>query len=177
MTDESASASSDESPDDPATEPIDPARPAETDVPDSAQPPNGSASARSDGAGVAIPSWLAGALVVVLALVVAGAGFALGRVTAPDDGHDFRPAVVTQEGGRGGGQTRVFPLPGGPNGMPGFPDQERGGPDGGQGRGDDGSGPRAYPGERDRTYPGDDGSDQGDDDSSDAPTPPSLPGT
>ena len=112
-----------------------------------------------DRGGVAIPSWLAGALVVVLALLVAGAGFAIGRATAPDDG-GFRPIVATEGGGPGAGRG------GGPGDLPGFP----GGP---QGRG--GEGPRGrpgFPGERDRAD--DEGSD---DDSSDTPAPPQLPGT
>ena len=190
MTDESAgdaSPSNDQSPSSETTEPIDPARPAEDDAPDSAQPPNGGASDRPDGAGVSIPSWLAAGLVVLLGFVLAGAGFAIGRATAPDDDGGFRRIVAT-EGGRGG-ESRTFPIPGGPGGLPGFPGEQ-----GGQGRGggDDsgGSGPRVFPGGPDRTYPGDDdsgdddsgderGSDDGSDsgDDSDTPAPPELPGT
>jgi hypothetical protein len=166
-----------------ATEPGDPARPAEDDAPDSAQPPNGGASDRPDGAGVSIPSWLAGALVVVLALLIAGAGFAIGRATAPDDNGNFRPVFATEgdrQNGGPGGDSRTFPGPGGgPGGLPGFP----GGPDG---RGGDGEGPRAvpgFPGERDRTYDDGEGSDeqpdgqQDDSGSSDTPALPQLPGT
>lgn len=185
MTDESndASTGGDASPSNDETEPIGPARPAADDAPDSAQPPNGGASARPDGAGVSIPSWLAAGLVVLLGLVLAGAGFAIGRATAPDDeGGGFRRIVAT-EGGRGG-ETRTFPGPGGPGGLPGFPGGGRGGDDGGQGR--RGEGPRVFPGGPDRTYPG--GGDSGDDsagrerdsdsgDDSDTPAPPELPGT
>ena len=133
------------------------------------------AASGPDRGGVAIPSWLAGALVVVLDLLVAGAGFAIGRATAPD--HDgFRPIVATEGGGPGPGRG------GGPRDLPGFP----GGP---QGRGG-GEGPGArpgFPGERDRTYDdsdsgsdSDSGPDSGDDsdsDSGDTPAPPQLPGT
>ncbi len=161
------------------TEPIDPGRPAAGDAPDSAQPPDG-ASTRPDGSGVSIPSWLAGALVVVLALLIGGAGFAIGRATADDD-HDVRPIIGIE--GRGGPDrgSRTFPVPGGGRGeLPGFP----GGPNG---RGGDRQGPRAvpgFPGERDRSDDGgEDGSDRradSDDDSgadSDGSSPPQLPGT
>ncbi len=179
MTDESAG---DASPSNDETEPIDPARPAEDDAPDSAQPPNGGASARPDGAGVSIPSWLAAGLVVLLGFVLACVGFAIGRATAPEDDGGFRRIVAT-EGGRGG-ESRTFPIPGGPGGLPGFPGEQ-----GGQGRGGEedggGRGPCVFPGGPDRTYPGDDdsgderGSDDGSDsgDDSDTPAPPELPGT
>jgi hypothetical protein len=107
---------------------------ADADTEPAASLPDGSGPDRG---GVVIPSWLAGALVVVLALLVAGAGFAIGRATAPD--HDgFRPIVATVGGGRGsgpGGDSRELPGPrGGPGGLPGFPS-------GPQGRGGDGEGP------------------------------------
>jgi hypothetical protein len=114
--------------------------------------PDGSGSEAS---GVTIPAWLAGALVVVLALVVAGAGFAIGRATAPDD-DGFRPVVATEDGGGRGG-------------LPGFPGgpQERGGSEGRRGI-------PGGPGERQRPFPGDD--ESGDEDS-EVPSPPELPGT
>ena len=67
--------------------------------------------------GVHLPGWLAGALVVVLAFVIGGVGFAVGRSTADHGrGDGFRPALVRNAqqdrngpGGRGG-QT---PFPGG----------------------------------------------------------------
>jgi hypothetical protein len=133
---------------------------------------------------VNIPSWLAAGLVVLLGLVLAGAGFAIGRATAPDDDGGFRRIVAT-EGGRGGG-TRTFPVPGGPDALPGFPGEGRGGQgQGGERRG--GEGPRVFPGGPERTYPGDDDSgddsggerrgDDGSDDDSETPAPPQLPGT
>ena len=147
-------------PESPAPEPLAPESPA----PEPGDPGRG---------GVVIPGWLAGALVVVLALLIAGAGFAIGRATAPDE-DGLRPIVATEGGGRGsgpGGGSGELPGRGGPRrgpgGLPGFP----GGP---QGPGGDGEGPHAGPGSpggRDRT-----GDDSGDD-SSDTPAPPQLPGT
>ncbi len=163
----------------PQSQSIDPDRPAAADASDSAQPPTEGASVGSDGSGVTIPSWLAGALVVVLALLIAGAGFAIGRATAPED-DGFRPIVATERGRGGGDGPRAFP---GPGGLPGAP-----GGRGPEGRGG-GPGPRAvpFPEERGRSYEDDDRRsrdpelDEREDDSesggSDAPAPPDLPGT
>jgi hypothetical protein len=123
-----------------------------------------------------IPSWLAGALVVVLALVIAGVGFALGRATAPDD-DGFRPIVATDGGGRGEG-ARTFPSPGGgpgrgPGGGPGRPGGLPG-PGGPQDRGGD-EDRRRLPGFPDERPDGSDSGDSGDD--SGTPAPPDLPGT
>ena len=90
--------------------------------------------------GVHIPGWLAGALVVVLALVVGGVGFAIGRTTANDDGGGFRPALArsARQGGPGGSQFPGGPGgqggprgQGGPGGQRGGQDQNGGGPQGG----------------------------------------------
>jgi hypothetical protein len=134
--------------------------------------PDAAAPAASDGGGVVIPSWLAGALVVVLALVIAGAGFAIGRATAPDD-DGFRPIVATDGGCRGEG-SRTSPIPGrGPGGGPGGPGGLPG-PGGPQGRGGD-EHRRRLPGFPDERPDGSDSGDSGDD--SRTPAPPDLPGT
>lgn len=103
------------------------------DVPVAAAEP----SATPAQSGVHIPTWLAGALVVVLAFVIGGVGFALGRSTADEGGRDFRgPALVRSAQENGG--------PGG-NGFPGGQGGQRdGGPQfpGGQG----GQGGREFPG-------------------------------
>ena len=41
--------------------------------------------------GVSIPSWMAAALVVVLALTIGAVGFALGRATDGGDDREFQP--------------------------------------------------------------------------------------
>jgi hypothetical protein len=134
------------------------------------------AAGSGTGAGVTIPSWLASALVVVLAFVVAGAGFAIGRATASDDRGELRPVVA-----RGGGpQTRTFPLPGrgggadeGPRGLPpGFPR----GPEGREGDEESRRLP-GFPDDLPGDSPEDSPEDSGEDDSSEAPDPPQLPGT
>jgi len=70
--------------------------------------------------GVYIPTWLAGALVVVLALVVAGVGFAIGRATAPDADGGRVPALIGEPPGPGAP---------GPGGGPGFEPRGPGGQD------------------------------------------------
>ena len=100
-------------------------------------------AATPEHSGVHIPNWLAGALVVVLAFVLGGVGFALGRSTADDGGRDFpRPALVRssqQNGGPGGNQ-----FPGGPGGPGGrqFPGGQGGQRDGGPENGGPGNGGR-----------------------------------
>ena len=75
-------------------------------------------AATEDRSGVHIPNWLAGALVVVLAFVLGGVGFALGRSTADDGGRDFgRPALVRSSQQNGGPGDNQFP--GGPGGQGG----------------------------------------------------------
>jgi hypothetical protein len=71
---------------------------------------------------VHIPQWLAGALVVVLALVIGAVGYALGASSNDNDGPSFRPINASQQGGQGGG------FPGGQQGGPGG---QQGGPGGG----------------------------------------------
>jgi hypothetical protein len=90
-------------------------------------------AATEERSGVHIPNWLAGALVVVLAFVIGGVGFALGRSTADDGGRDFgRPALVrsSQQNGGPGGQR----FPGGPGGPGGQGGQRDGGPQNGGGQ-------------------------------------------
>jgi hypothetical protein len=115
--------------------------------------PDGAAADRDANgrSGVSVPSWLAGALVVVLGLAVGGAGFAIGRATAPDDSGTgpFAPISEQVPGGRELPGLPGFPG-GGPGGMNrpdgrggppfGGPDHDRG--DGGErgGRSGDGNG-------------------------------------
>jgi hypothetical protein len=74
-------------------------------------------------AGVRIPGWLAGALVVVLALLVAAAGFAIGRATAPDGAELRGPALIGRLPGADGSGPGGFPGADGrgPGGFPGGP--------------------------------------------------------
>ncbi len=73
---------------------------------------------------VSLPGWLAAALVVVLGLAIGGAGFAIGRATAPDDGAGFAP-IVRQLPGPGGRDEPNLPgFPGGPH-FPDFPGGRR----------------------------------------------------
>jgi len=110
-------------------------------------PAPGATSPAAERSGVHIPGWLAGALVVVLALVVGGIGFAIGRTTADDGGVGFRPALVRSAQRNGGPGPNQFP--GGPGGQggpggPGGPGGQRG-PEGQRGpggqRGDQGQSP------------------------------------
>src|SRR5215210_2472556 len=59
--------------------------------------------------GVTIPSWMAAALVVVLALSIGAVGFALGRATDGGDERQFQPIGAQGQEGREGA-----PFPGGP---------------------------------------------------------------
>ena len=77
---------------------------------------------------VHIPQWLAGTLVVVLALVIGAVGYTLGASSNDDDGPSFRPINASQQGGQQGGQGGGFP--GGPGGH-GGPGGQQGGPGGG----------------------------------------------
>jgi hypothetical protein len=74
---------------------------------------------------VHIPQWLAGALVVVLALVIGAVGYAIGASTNDNGGPGFRPINASQQGGQGGG------FPGGPGGQQGGPGGQQNGPRGG----------------------------------------------
>jgi hypothetical protein len=134
------------------------------------------------GSATTFPGWLSGALVVVLALVIGGVGFAIGRSTAPDDSGTLTP-IASQSpdsgaGGTGGdeGERRLPRMPGFPGegrlprfpGAPGFP----GGPclphgHPGDDRGDDHGGPgeRRVDRERRCEEPNDDGDQDGSDDS------------
>jgi hypothetical protein len=89
-------------------------------------------------AGVRIPGWLAGALVVVLALLVAAAGFAIGRATAPDGAELRGPALIGRLPGADGRAPGVFP--GGPGGGERGPRFGSGGPPDEQGPQPPGSG-------------------------------------
>lgn len=71
--------------------------------------------------GVQVPKWLA---VGVVAVVLAGGGFAVGRATASDNHGGFVPIGNNRPGGGPGGR-------GGPGGPGGF--DRRGGPGGGPG--------------------------------------------
>jgi hypothetical protein len=102
-------------------------------------------ASKPDRDGVHIPQWLAGALVVVLALAVGGTGFAIGRAT--DDGHGGRPEIAGVRGGGPGGQGN----PGGPPGLGGQGPQRPG-----LERGEDGGGRPGAPGSQD------DGGDESD---------------
>jgi hypothetical protein len=110
-------------------------------------PASGATAPAAERSGVQVPGWLAGALVVVLALVVGGVGFAIGRSTADDGGVGFRPALVRSAQRNGGPGANQFPGgPGGqgPNQFPGGPGGQRGpGGQGGPGgqRGDQGQSP------------------------------------
>jgi len=118
--------------------------PAVADAAPVAAPASSVAVAEEHRSGVHIPTWLAGALVVVLAFLIGIAGFAVGRSTA-DDGRGFRPALVRDQSSGG----RQFPG-GQQGGQPGGQDGQRQGPSGNgdrgpgtQGRSDDGGGAQA----------------------------------
>jgi hypothetical protein len=108
---------------------------------------------------VHIPQWLAGALVVVLALVIGAVGYALGASGNDNDGPNFRPINASQQNGQQGGPGGGFP--GGPGG------QQRGQ----QGPGGQHGGPGGGPSFDDRGERGDrqgqDDQDSQDDDSDD----------
>lgn len=132
-------------------------------APPASEPATSGATDDGDRHTVRIPQWLAGALVVVLALLIGAVGYAIGASSNDADRPAFRPINASQQpGGPQSGPARGFP--GGPGGQEAGPGGQRGGPGGQPG------GPRGGPGVDDRgDRQGPRDQDQPDDSSDDQP--------